>query len=53
MIKEIQKHKNALVFINMDEYKNNRQTDKKSIEYVMNHGEKIDNLWIFDIYRMR
>ena len=51
MIKEIDKYNGSIFFINMDEYKNNVQTDKKSIEYVINNGEKIGKIQIFDIYR--
>ena len=29
MIREIKKHKGTLIFINVDEYENNRQTEQK------------------------
>lgn len=52
LLKEIKKHKDAFFIVDKSELSPIKQIDKKVIRYVINHGQKIDEVFMYDIYTL-
>ena len=51
IMKFIKENKNAIfVYDRREDDSNSTQTNKKAIDYILNHAKKIDSIQIFDIY---
>ena len=52
IIRDIQKRKDAIFFVFEQELGDYCQSDKPSIQYVIDHGKKIGRIMIYDIYEL-
>jgi hypothetical protein len=52
IIKDIQKHKDAIFFVFEEELGDYCQSDKPSMKYVINNGKKIGQIMIYTIYEL-
>ncbi len=52
IIKDIKKRQDAIFFVFEEELKDYCQSDKPSMQYVIDHGKKIGTIMIYDIYVM-
>ena len=50
LLSQIKNNSKAIYFVNMREHDSGSQTDQNAIEYVLEHGKKIDTIWFYDIY---
>ena len=52
-LKEIIINKDKIFFVNKNELKNTKQSMKKAIKYVIRNGQKINNVYKYDIYKLK
>lgn len=50
LYKALEENRDAVFVINKYSYVDNKQTDKTALNYVLNHGIKIDEIYNFEIY---
>lgn len=50
LLKEIKKKKDAIFLVDRSELFPTKQTDKKALRYVLEHGKKIHTIRIYDVY---
>ena len=50
LLNEIKTKKDYVFFIDKEELKRGKQTDKMAIKYVMDNGKKIDSISFYDVY---
>lgn len=50
LLRQIKKKKNAIFLVNESELSILKQTDKRALRYVLDHGKKIDTVGMYDAY---
>ena len=50
LINAIKKNDDAIFVISKEDFSDGKQTDKKAIKYIINHGKKIKSIKIYDFY---
>ncbi len=50
--KALEKEKNSIFVINKDSFIDNKQTDKVALNYVLDNGKKIEQIYGFEFYEM-
>ena len=50
LLKEIKKRKNSIFLVDKSELSPIKQSDKQALNYVIDNGKKIGNIYFFDIY---
>lgn len=52
LLNTIKKNKNAVFFVDIEEYGPSRQTNQKALKYVLKYGKKIDSMENYKIYTL-